>query len=302
MRNLRTRLPPVNALVAFEAAARHLSFTRAGAELGVSREAVSRHIRMLEAHVGAQLFTRVHRAVELTAEGARFVAVVRRCLDEIARASETLERGEQGPRVSVTATVAIASFWLTPRLPRFRAAHPDVELTVAVSDRPRDMIAEGIDVGLRYGDGRWPGLEARELFRTETYPVCAPRYLMEAPPLKCAEDLERHVLLNLTGPNNAHEDWRWWLEGRGLGHTGRRMLVFDNYANVIQAALEGQGVALGFSGIIATLMRQGQLVRPIPDSLSRGLAVHVVVPQGVAHSATAVAFRDWVIAEAAGTV
>jgi LysR family glycine cleavage system transcriptional activator len=298
MRNLRTRLPPVNALVAFEAAARHLSFTGAGAELGVSREAVSRHIRLLEAHVGATLFTRVHRAVELTPEGARFVTVVRRCLDEIARAAEALGRGDRGPRVSVTATVAIASFWLTPRLPRFRKLHPDVEITVAVADQPRDMVAEGIDVGLRYGDGKWPGLVSRELFRTETCPVCSPNYLDEAPPLAHAGDLANHVLLNLTGGRHAHEDWRWWLDGLGLDHKGRRMLVFDNYANVIQAALEGQGVALGFAPIIDGLLRDGRLVRPIPETLSRGLAVHVVTPQGTTLTEPAKAFRDWVVAEA----
>jgi LysR family glycine cleavage system transcriptional activator len=298
MSNLRWRLPPVNSLVAFEAACRHLSFTRAGDELGVTREAVSRHIRQLENHLATKLFVRVHRAVELTAEGRRFAAVVRRGLEDIANAAQELERQGQAPRVSVAATVAIASFWLTPRLPAFRALRADIELHVTVSDLPRDLAAENIDVGLRYGDGAWAGVDATALFTTTTYPVCSPEFLARNGPIGDAATVGEQVLLNLDGPNHTQEDWRWWLDAMGLTQSGRRMLSFDNYANIIQAALDGQGVALGFSGIISSLLDEGRLIRPIPDTLSRDLAVHLVVPSGTTISAPARAFCDWVMAEA----
>ena len=181
MQSLRSRLPPLNALVAFEASARHLSFTRAGQELGVSREAVSRQIRNLEDHLGVALFRRRHRALDLTPAGEELEAVVRQSLDKIAHTASALQRRRRPSRLTVTATIAIATFWLTPRLPRFRAAHPGAELRVVVSDAPVDMAAEGIDVGLRYGDGKWRGLKTRHLFDVESFPVCAPGYLEAGP-------------------------------------------------------------------------------------------------------------------------
>ncbi len=289
----------MNALVAFEASARLLSFTRAADELNVSREAVSRHIRILEDHLGAQLFQRLHRSIGLTPAGKQFAAVVARGLANIAAAAETAG-GSTTQRISVTATVAIASFWLTPRLPAFRRAHPDAELRVTVSDTPRDMLAEAIDIGLRYGDGDWRGLDAVRLFDIRSTPVCAPGYLDTAPPLESVGDLANHVLLNLDGAAHAAEDWHWWLEGMDvLGASTMRTTGFDNYANVIQAAMDGQGVALGFSGIVEGLVRSGQLIHPLDTHLSKGLAVYLVTPRDATLSPIAARFRDWVTAEAA---
>lgn len=299
MATLGAKLPPMNSLVAFEAAARQLNFTHAAQELGVSREAISRHIRNLENHLGAKLFHRLHRTLELTEAGRDFEPTVRHSLEAVARASEILRRAGQPNRIMVATTIAIASFWLTPRLPRFRARSPDSEIRMTVSDRPMDMVADGIDVGLRYGDGHWPGLSATRLFDTDTFPVCAPDYLKGAPPLKAAPDLRDQTLLNLDGDAHSSEDWVWWLAGNDVAMppTGH-MLGFDNYANVIQAAVDGQGVALGFGHIVDELLSSGQLIRPLDRALSKGYSVYLVVPTGTTLSANSRDFFNWVIAEA----
>ena len=299
MRSLRQRLPPLNALVAFEASARHLSFTLAAQELGVSREAVSRQIRILEADLGQKLFLRRHRALDLTGAGEALHADVRNSLGRLAEAAERLRGRRRPAQVTVAATVALASFWLTPRLPRFRAAHPDVELRVVVSDRPVDLAREGIDVALRYGDGRWPGLVTRRLFGVESFPVCAPGYLADSPTIEAPADLLRHTLLNLDGSVHALEDWRWWLQACGLPvPESHRVVGFDNYANVIQAAMEGQGIALGFSGILDGLLERGDLVRPLETQRGKGLSVYLAVPSGQDLTPAQRAFHDWVLAEA----
>jgi len=293
-------LPPMNALAAFDAAARHLSFTHAGEELNISREAVSRHIRNLEGHLGVKLFRRVHRAVELTEAGRAYQVAVRDCLRGLATAAEGLRRSGGPARVTVTATIAIASFWLTPRLPRFRTRYPDVELRVAASDAPVETAMAGVDLGLRYGSGAWLGLTATHLFDVESFPVCAPDYLQDAPPLKVPADLTDHTLLNLEGAAHAAEDWTWWLARAGVPTpSAAQRLGFDSYANVIDAAVQGQGVALGFGRIVGSLLRQKKLVRPISAVHSRGREVYLVVPRGAALSANAKKFFDWIRAEAA---
>lgn len=299
MSSLRARLPPLNALVAFEASARLLSFTRAGEELRVSREAVSRQIRNLENHLGVKLFRRVHRALELTPAGAEFEGAVREALGAVAKSADTLRRRAGPSRVTVTATIAIATFWLTPRLPRFRSEHPEVEIRVVVSDGPVDMAAGVVDVGLWYGDGKWPGVTARRLYEVDSFPVCAPGYPEQAPAITSPFSLVAHTLLNLDGAPHAQEDWHWWLEGAGVDAPpgALHILGFDSYANVIQAAVDGQGVALGFGGIIDGLLERGQLVRPLDVRLSKGLAVYRVSPKGGRPTAVARKFQDWLLAE-----
>ena len=299
MQSLRMRLPPVNSLVAFEAAARHLSITRAAQELTVSREAVSRHIRILEEHLGTDLFFRRHRAIELTEAGHALHATVSKSLSDIAKTAGELGHIAASSRVTVTATVAIASFWLTPRLPAFRAANKDLELRIRVSDAPLDMIEEGIDVGLRYGSGSWPGLKSRHLFDTDTFPVCAPGFLEAAGSIAKPADLLSQPLLNLDGAPHSDEDWTWWLEGAGVKLPATfRTLGYDNYANIIQAAIEGHGVALGFSNIVDHHLARGDLVRPMTAVQSKGYGVYMVTPRGVRLGAAAQRFHDWVVAQA----
>ncbi len=299
MQNLRNRLPPVNSLVAFEASARHLSFTRAAEELTISREAVSRHIRILEQHLETKLFDRMHRAIALTREGEAFMAVVQRSLDDVARATDDLRGGARRPKLVISATIAISAFWLTPRLPRFRADHPDTEIRVVVSDAPLRSITERFNFALRYGDGSWPGYTPTHLFDVDSTPVCTPEYAQSHGPIAAPADLVGHTLLNLDGTVHAMEDWTWWLNGQGVtSASGLTLLGFDNYANVIQAALEGQGIALGFSGIVDQLVERGALVRPVGAALSRGQGVFALIPTGAALSPSAQVFFDWILEEA----
>ncbi len=298
MPTLRQRLPPLNSLVAFEVVARHGTMTQAAAELLVSREAVSRQIHMLEEHLGTSLFVRVYRAVELTQEGERLRDTVRPSLEAIAAATDKLQGQTCVSRVTVMATIAIASFWLTPRLPNFRRQHPKIEIRLRASDQPLDMQRDGIDLGLRYGDGAWPGQTSQLLFATQTFPVCSPDYLEENGPIGHPNDLLHHTLLNLDGPAHAGEDWSWWLEGACVKPKNPpQILGFDSYANIIQAAQDGQGIALGFSRIIDVQLERGLLVQAVEPALSKGQAVYLVTPAGGESSTAADAFRQWLLDE-----
>jgi LysR family glycine cleavage system transcriptional activator len=299
MQSLGSRLPPLKTLVAFEATARYLSLTRAAQELGISREAVSRQMRVLEEHLGIKLFDRLHRAVALTPAGRKFQAVVQESLENISYVTGTIRRPGQPFRITVSATIAISSFWLTPRLARFRDANPNVEIHVAVSDTLRDLLTDGIDVGLRYGDGNWKGLTAVRLFGVNSFPVCSPDYLESAAHLARPSDLLNHNLINLDGAPHASEDWWWWLKGHDVAvPRSFKTLGFDSYDNVIQAALDGQGVALGFSGLVTNLINKGRLVRPIGEELSKGLAVFLVMPSAVKPTPRVRGFIDWILEEA----
>ena len=169
-----------------------------------------------------------------------------------------------------------------------------------VSDAPLDLVSEGIDLALWYGDGQWPGMTVRHLFDTETFPVCAPDYLKQNPQISRPADLLDHTLLSLDGPQHATEDWAWWLETAGVNPPRpRRSLGSDSYANVIQATLDAQGIALGFGGIIDTLLQSGALVRPLDRACSRGLGVYLVAPRDARRTQSAQDLHDWIGSEAA---
>lgn len=299
MRNLRFKLPPLNSLVVFEAAARHLSFTLAGEELLISREAVSRQIRSLESFVKQKLFVRLHRALELTEAGIKLQATVGDSLGAIADTTSELIDPKADTTVVVTASVAIASFWLTPRLPVFRASHPDTSIRMTVVDNPGDMRQLGINIGLRYGDGNWPGLSATRLFDVDSVPVCSPNYLTSAPSLSGPEDVCRHTLLNLDGQTHVPEGWAWWLKAFDATlPQPSRVIGFDNYANIIQAAIDGQGIALGFIGLIDDLIDSGQLVTPLAERLGRDLGVYLVIPEDTPMATSTRQYHDWLLDEA----
>ncbi len=295
MQSLRSRLPPVNSLVAFEASARHLSFTKASKELLISREAVSRQIRILENYLGLKLFNRLYRALELTKEGEKFKSVVCESLENIALATGSIENLKHTTKIAITGTIAITSFWLTPRLPKFHDKFPDLEIRVHVSDALPDMIAEGIDIGFRYGHGNWPGYKSTYLFDVEAFPICSPEYLKNAGPLNSPSDLMNHTLLHLHG-HHADENWSWWMSEFDLElPTTIRSFGFDSYASVIQAALDGQGIFLGFSQILDNMIGKGLLVRPIEHACMTSFSVYLIVPNGKTLTPNVKKFADWII-------
>ncbi len=298
MKTLKSRLPPMKSLVAFEAVARYLSVTKAAEELCVSREAISRQIRVLEEYLGVKLFDRLHRAMSLTKPGKEFQLTIKASLENIAEASGQIKKDVQPLKISISSTIAISSFWLTPRLIKYKSQFPEAEFRVAVSDQPCDMVNDEIDIGFRYGQGNWPGLSAIKLFEVTSFPVCTTEYLKKSKPIRTAMDLLDHTLINLDGEFHADEDWAWWLKGHGVPLSSSfKTLDFDSYANVIQVALNGQGIALGFSGLIADLPANKKLVQPLNTSLSKNRAVYLVYPNGVVLTRQTQNFIDWILEE-----
>jgi len=301
MPSLNRTLPPLAALVAFEAVARHLSVTRAADELALTQAAVSRKIRALEDDLGVRLFHRLHRALRLTAEGERLQAVAAASLTHVAEAAEQLRRRGASAQVEVSTTIAFASFWLMPRIPQFRSRHPEVELRLSVSDPFVDPAREGVDAGIRYGSGDWPGLSAQLLFDEEVFPVCSPGYLEAHPELTDVAALAQQTLLHLDVDYHAWTDWGTWFRELGQEPPPRRRgLQFNTYTILIQAATAGQGVALGWRHMVDDFLDQGSLVRPIPATSRPRGAYYLVQPRERALAPEAQTFCDWLVAEARG--
>jgi LysR family glycine cleavage system transcriptional activator len=290
----RRRLPPLNTLPSFEAVARHLSFSRAADELRVTHGAVSRAVRNLEDCLGAQLLVRATRSVRLTPIGASFAAEVRDVLERLAAATATAT-GQSSGIVSVSTIDSFAARWLMPRLFRFRRAHADIDVRVAMSERLADFVSDGIDIAIRCGGGRYPGLSAELLMAEDHFPVCSPKLLRGQHPLRRPADLARHTLLH----DVFTVDWAIWLRSAGIGkvdpHRGPTFLSSDH---AIQAAIRGEGVVLGRSALVADDLAAGRLVRPFALSLPAGFAYYVVYPPRALTRPSVKAFRDWLLAEA----
>ena len=290
------RLPPLNALRAFEAAARHLSFTRAADELHVTQTAISHQIKGLEERLGVRLFRRLPRGLVLTEEGQRYLPPVREAFDRIAAATARLTTAGAGGSLTVSALPSFAAKWLVPRLGRFRAAHPDLDLRISASSQLVDFARDDVDVGIRMGRGSYPGLRVDRLFGESMVPVCSPELLSGPHPLRRPDDLRHHVLLH----DDDHSGWQLWLELAGVEDVdASRGPIFTDSAMVVQAAAEGQGVALARSVLAAGDLAAGRLVQPFAVSLQHDLAYYLVSPEATAEQPRIRAFRAWLLAEAA---
>ncbi len=289
------RLPPLNALRAFEAAARHLSFTRAADELHVTQTAISHQIKGLEERLGVRLFRRLPRGLLLTEEAQRYLPPVRDAFDRIAAATAQLAAGSSSGSLTVSVLPSFAAKWLVPRLGRFRAAHPDLDLRISSSSQLVDFARDDVDVGIRMGRGNYPGLRVDRLFGESVVPVCSPELLSGPHPLRRPVDLRHHVLLH----DDDHTGWQLWLELAGVeGVDARRGPILTDSAMVVQAAADGQGVALARSVLAAGDLAAGRLVRPFEVSLPHDLAYYLVSPEATAEQPKIRAFRAWVLAEA----
>jgi LysR family transcriptional regulator, glycine cleavage system transcriptional activator len=299
MPQLRRRLPPVNSLVVMEAAGRHLNFTRAGEELALTQSAVSRQIQLLEQHLGAPMFQRQGRHLQLTRDGARLHRAVTMGLDHIADVAVDIRRHRGTGELTVATSVTFASYWLMARLAQFRSRHPDIELRLVASTKMHDLVAAGVDVAIRYGSGEWEGLEAIRIFDNEIWPVCAPSYLAGRPDLANVEDLLDETLLQLGQFDRNWVTWQAWLAAQGVkAAPKKRGLEFDNYLVLLQAAVRGEGVALCGGRLAEDFIARGDLVRPIEATLGSDRAFYVLYPQGVRLSETATKFRDWIVTAA----
>jgi LysR family glycine cleavage system transcriptional activator len=291
------RLPPLNAIRAFEAAARHLSFTRAADELNVTQAAVSHQIKALEEHLGLALFRRLNRALLLTDEGQALLQPAGEALDLIAGAVERL-RSQDSTRVLTVSTLdSIAAGWLVPRLRRFRAREGDIDVRITTTDHLVDFVRDDVDMAIRYGRGEWPGVTARRLMTEELFPVCSPALLENGPPLNTPSDLRHYTLLH----DDMHEDWPMWLMAAGATEVdATRGPRFSHSHLVIQGAIAGQGVVLGRSALITSELASGRLVRPFDMGLPAEYAYYVVFPPTAAHRPKVQAFTDWLLEEAGG--
>lgn len=289
------RLPPLTALRAFEAAARHLSFTRAAAELHVTQTAISHQIKTLEAHLGLRLFRRLPRALLLTEEGQTYLPAVRAAFDQIAAATERLTTSGSGGTLTVSVLPSFAAKWLVPRLGRFRADHPEIDLRISATWHLVDFAREDVDLAIRLGRGVYPGLHVDRLLGEETFPVCSPALIGGSRPLKAPADLGKHTLLH----DDATRTWRLWLEVAGVSDVDpERGPIFNDSSMLLQAAIDGQGVALGRSALVAADLAAGRLVKPFDVVLPFDLAYYLVCPEASADRPKIVAFRDWLLAEA----
>lgn len=294
-------LPTLDLFHTFEAVARHRSFTLAADELCLTQSAVSRQIKTLEEALGLRLFRRLHRAIEVTAEGQLLFESVTRGLDDLSASLAALGAAARAPQITVCASVAFAWFWLMPRLERFGVLQPDVDLRVLATDQPVLPGSGEVDVAILFGSGQWEGLEARLLFGERVYPVCSPAYLRDHPVLRRPEDLLDQTLLHLEygKPSFGGVDWRTWLLRQGVnGQPVRRGLRFNSYPMVLQAAEAGHGVALGWSYVTDPLVADGRLVCPVDRAVETRDGYYLCTSREAEPRQGIRAFLDWINAEA----
>ena len=294
---MKRSLPPLNGLRAFEAAARHMSFTRAAAELNVTQTAVSHQIRRLEEQLGLVLFIRRNRALELTRDAQDYLPSIRSAFEDLRRATARLRREELDGRLTVSTTASLATKWLVSRVAAFQDTHPGMEVRITTSTHLVDFRREEVDIAVRYGRGTWPGLRAHWLMAEHIFPVCAPSLLTEGNTLRAPEDLAHQTLLHATV---SREDWQLWLTAAGLPPSiaTRRGMTFDQGFMAIQAALEGLGVALGRFHLVEADLAAGRLVAPFDMVVPQDAGYYIVAPETTADSPKIARFRDWLIASA----
>ena len=293
------RLPPLNALRAFEAAGRLCSIRRAAEDLNVTPGAVSRQVQSLEIFLGQQLFRREPREIVLTPEGKQYLATISRCFEEIADATELLCGPQVGQVLRIRSYMTFSMRWLIPRIGRFQEANPDTEIRLTTSNDPVDFDRENVDAAVRLGDGQWPELVVERVMDNRITPVCSPSYL-DSHPIKSVADLEGKILLHSTV--RAH-DWHQWDDAYGAA----KLDHFSGYkyassALAYQAAIEGHGVAMAQLSLIQDDLAAGRLVRPLPEVLDLGdFTYYLIYPKNRTRNPSLRKFREWLDAELAAS-
>lgn len=301
MPSLRRSIPSMSALATFEAAARLASFTLAAAELGVTQAAVSRQIKLLEDDLNAPLFVRAHRKVVLTPAGKALAATVTGAFASMAEMIETIRRPQAEDAVSVGATLAFNHLWILPRLSDFRARHPDIRLKLIADDGATDLRRDRLDLCIRYGKPPFPDGTSIASRPDQAFAVCSPALLDRLGLRAATADITHLPLIAADNVNPSWLTWRSWAQAVGLGTdlaraSDRSTLRFNHYTDAIEAALNGEGVALGWATLLAGPLAQGRLVKLGATVLSTAERYHVVVPTGRELSAASRSFADWIAA------
>lgn len=298
MANLRKKLPPLTALTAFEAAARHASFTRAAAELGVTQAAVSRQIHLLEEDFGFPLFHRLHRRIELTEKGRLLFSAAGDAFSLIADTVADLRADGPDDELAISATISFAHFWLMPRIAAFSRAHPEIKLRIITQDARIGTEGGDIDLSLRYGMGTWPDGQAVFLFEDEVFPICSPDYMQMKEPILSPADLVDQPLISSDADDPTWTGWEEWLAAFSVKAPKKsRGLRCSFYTEVIYAAMNGQGIALGWSRLVSDLIQQGRLVRLTDASIRTRAAYFVVIPARRPVKESARLFIEWLGSE-----
>ena len=293
---MRPRLPPLNSLKAFEAAARHESFTRAAEELCVTQGAVSQQVKALEAGLGIKLFNRERQRLIITESGRDYLTVVRDALDRIAVGTERLLQRQNSGVLTVSTSPDFAAKWLVHRLGHFAEAHAEIDLRVSATLHHVDFAREEVDLAVRHGDGNWPGLDPAQLSAEQLFAVCSPKLLSGRRKLGKPVDLLKFPLLHLDN----RDDWKKWLRAVGVDDAEvTHGPVLNRASMVIDAAINGQGVALARTTLAAWDLINGRLVRPFPDSLSLSKTYWIICPKATSNLPKIVTFRNWLLTEAA---
>ena len=295
VRAMLRRLPPLNALKAFEAAARSESFTRAAEELGVTQAAVSQQVKLLEATLELALFKRERQRLTLTEVGREYLAVVRDALDRLAVGTDRLVHRRSAGILTVSTSPDFAGKWLVHRLGRFAYTHPEIDLRVSATMHHVDLAREQVDLAVRHGDGHWAGLDVIRLCSERLFPVCSPELVAGRKRISKAEDLLKFPLLRL-------DDQSGWPRGfadAGIAKAVARGPVLNQASMLIDAAIDGQGVALARTTLAAWDLISGRLVNPIAISIRMPNTYWIVCPRVSASLPKVTMFRDWLLAEAA---
>src|SRR5262249_53257638 len=295
MPEMTARLPSLNGLRAFEAAARHLSFTQAASELNVTQTAISHQIRRLEEELGIRLFIRKNRALALTPKARDYLPGVRAAFNDLRLATDQLLRKDDDHVLTVSTLASLAAKWLLPRLTAFQEAHPGIDVRITTSTALVEFKNGDVDAAIRYGRGNWQGLRATWLMADDFFPVCSPALLNGKRPLRTAEDLRDHVLLH-TSTNS--DDWRQWLTAAGLPSDISKQpgITFDLILMTVQAAIDGIGVAMGRTSYVQDDIAKGRLVVPFKIALPADAGFYLVSPEGTAEPPELQAFRQWLAA------
>ncbi|HDU8625617.1 TPA: transcriptional regulator GcvA [Morganella morganii] len=291
------RLPPLNALRVFDAAARHLSFTKAAEELFVTQAAVSHQMKSLEDFLGLKLFRRRNRSLLLTEEGQSYYLDIKEIFSAINDATRKLQARSAKGALTVSLSPSFAIQWLVPRLSGFHQAYPGIDVRIQAVDREEDKLADDVDVAIFYGRGNWPGLRTDRLYAEYLIPVCALSLMTGERPLKTLTDLSYHTLLH----DSSRRDWQAYIRQADLQQqvNVQHGPIFSHSAMVIQAAVHGQGVALVNNVMAKNELDAGRLVCPFKDILVSKNAFYLVCQDSQADSGKIAAFRQWIMAQAA---
>ena len=291
---MRSKLPSLNSLKVFEAVARHLSFTKAAAELYVTQAAASHQIKILEGQLGVALFVRHPRRIQLTNEGKILLPVMSRSLDAIASGVEKITSDTGLGMLRVRLGPSISAKWLSPKLNDFWRHNPDINLSLFHSNEEVDFSREDIDIAITYGDGNWPNVESSHLLSLDLFPVCSPALVNGFGEDFCEADLEHMPLLH----DANYHSWSQWVKGAGIvGVNPNRGVIIDDTNVLVQAAIDGQGVAIGSSLVVNEHLRSGRLVRLFDHILRPDESYYIIYPKAHSQRQNVRLFKNWLLSQ-----